>query len=289
MYATREPSECPKRARASWRQELDLCDRCACPCMHRWPRRTAWRGALLSLRLDLDSLLLLHDDDDEDEEEEDTEAADSIRLEWQVAHDAPIYAVAEAEPSLLVAATGDACILHQRETGCVLRRLAAGSGILYALALNPCNDCLLAAGSEEIVHVFNFPSGTKRAELHLPHGSAHECSLNSAAINALAFLDDRTFVSEGTTRLQRGGSYAITSCLWRLWRRGAAALLPAFGQQRLSYGRRRRAASAAFPKISRTRIRPRLAQAPAPGQRSATGTGTYSRMRYVISHVRSNI
>ena len=164
-------------------------------------------GVLLSLRLDLDSLLLLHDDDDEDEEEEDTEAADSIRLEWQVAHDAPIYAVAEAEPSLLVAATGDACILHQRETGCVLRRLAAGSGILYALALNPCNDCLLAAGSEEIVHVFNFPSGTKRAELHLPHGSAHECSLNSAAINALAFLDDRTFVS---------GGYDATTTWWQL-------------------------------------------------------------------------
>ena len=164
------------------------------------------KGVLLSLRMDLDALLLL-EDDDEREAGDDTAAADPIRLDWRVAHDAPVYAMAAAEPSLLVAAAGHACILHQRETGCVLRRLAAGSGILYALALNPCNDCLLAAGSEEIVHVFNFPSGTKRAELHLPHGSARECSLNSAAINALAFVDDRTFVS---------GGYDATTTWWQL-------------------------------------------------------------------------
>jgi hypothetical protein len=121
-----------------------------------------------------------------------------------------------AEPSLLVAATGHACALHERESGIVLRRLAAGSGVLYALALNPAGDCLLAAGSEEMVHVFNFPSGTKRVEMHLPRGSARHCSMNSATINALAFVDDQTFLSGGydaaITRWQLTQPTAVRGC-----------------------------------------------------------------------------
>ena len=164
-------------------------------------------GVLLSLRMDLDALLL---------DEADIDPTDSLQLEWRAMHDAPVYAVSAAEPSLLVAATGHACVLHHRQTGTVLRRLAAGSGVLYALALNPIGDTLLAAGSEEVVHVFNFPSGTKRAELHLPRGPARDCSTNSAAINALAFVDDRSFVSGGydgaTTRWQLAQPSAVRGC-----------------------------------------------------------------------------
>ena len=108
------------------------------------------------------------------------------------------------------------CSRHASETGIVLRRLAAGSGVLYALALNPGGDCLLAAGSEEVVHAFHFPSGTKRAQLHLPRGSARDCSMNSATINALAFADDLTFFSGGydgaITRWQLTQPPAVRGC-----------------------------------------------------------------------------
>ena len=156
-------------------------------------------GLLLWLQMDLDLLLRADEDDDC--------PFDALQLGWRAEHEAPVYAVAAAEPSLLVAATGHACVLHQRETGAVLRRLAAGSGVLYALALSPGGDCLVAAGSEEVVHVFNFPSGTKRTELYLPRGSAWDCSMNSATINALAFLDDRTLLS---------GGYDAVTMRWRL-------------------------------------------------------------------------
>ena len=47
--------------------------------------------------------------------------------------------------------------------------------------------CLLAAGSEECVHAFAVPAGTKRAVLRLARGAAKACSLNTACINAIAF------------------------------------------------------------------------------------------------------
>lgn len=166
-------------------------------------------GLLLSLRIDLvdqehdpgSSALLEEDADDED-----GAAADALQLHWRVAHDSPVYAAAAA-PCFIVAATGDACMLHQLETGTVLRRLAAGSGVLYALAISPAGDCLLAGGSEEVVHSFNFPSGTKRAELHVPRTTARDCSLNSATINALAFIDNCTFIS---------GGYDAATTRWKL-------------------------------------------------------------------------
>ena len=133
--------------------------------------------------------------------------ANALDLDWRAVHDAPVYAVTAAAPSYVVAATGHVCALHQRETGTVLRLLAAGCGVLYALALNANGDCLLAAGSEEAIHAFNFPSGTKRAELHLPRGSARDCGCNTATINALVFVDDRTFLS---------GCYDAATTRWKL-------------------------------------------------------------------------
>lgn len=154
-------------------------------------------GVLVSLRLDLNAFVA--------GDQNGAAAVDALQLDWRATHDAPIYAVAAA-PSFLVAATGHVCMLHQRDTGALLQRMTAGCGVLYALAISPAGDCLLAAGSEEVVHAFNFPSGTKRAELPLPRSSARDCSLNSATINALAFVDGHTFFSGGydkaTTRWQ---------------------------------------------------------------------------------------
>jgi len=128
-------------------------------------------GVLIALQLDEDSFML--------DAEHGAALAHAAKLDWRVTHDAPVYAVTAAgSSSLLVAATGHTCMLHRREDGTVLRRLAAGSGVLYALALSPNGDCLLAAGSEEVVHAFHFPSGTRRAKLPLPRGPARECSCN---------------------------------------------------------------------------------------------------------------
>ena len=122
-----------------------------------------WRCALrqclihFSTLFDVDELLL---------NDETGASADALKLDWRANHDSPVYVVlaAVAEPSCLVAATGHECVLHHVEDGTVLRRLAAGNGVLYALAINRAGNCLLAAGAESTVHVFNFPSGTKRAE-----------------------------------------------------------------------------------------------------------------------------
>ena len=166
-------------------EESSTCTTAVCVCIGGSDASGA--GLLLSLRINLDALL----------DENQVVAADALHLGWRAVHDEPVYAVSAAAPSFVLAATGHMCMLHASETGIVLRRLAAGSGVLYALALNPGGDCLLAAGSEEVVHAFNFPSGTKRAQLHLPRGSARDCSMNSATINALAFVDDRAFLSGG--------------------------------------------------------------------------------------------
>jgi hypothetical protein len=39
--------------------------------------------------------------------------------------------------------------------------------VLYALAFSPSGTCLLAAGSEEVVHGFKVPAGTRRAVVRL--------------------------------------------------------------------------------------------------------------------------
>lgn len=165
-------------------------------------------GLLLCLRMDPDALVL-------DEDPGATE--DALQLDWRATHDMAVYAIAAAEPSLIVVATGSMCVLHERETGLVLRRLETGSGVLYALAINPGGDCLVTAGSEEVAHVFNFPSGTKRAALHMPRTAARSCGLNSATINALAFVDDQTFLSGGydaaTTRWQLELPPAVRGCV----------------------------------------------------------------------------
>ena len=99
-----------------------------------------------------------------------------------------------------------------------LRRLAAGrDGLLNALAFSPCGRCLLAAGSSEVVHArppcanpsphphphprqvvhaFHVPAGTRRAVVRLTR-SGWSGGLNTATINALAFVGEGGFLSGG--------------------------------------------------------------------------------------------
>ena len=159
--------------------------------------------------------------------------ADGAELVWQAEHELPIFAMAlappppaaavedeavdaEAPPLLLAAASGTVVTLHDASTGAALRRLAAGrDGLLNALAFSPCGRCLLAAGSSEVVHArppcanpsphphprqvvhaFHVPAGTRRAVVRLTR-SGWSGGLNTATINALAFVGEGGFLSGG--------------------------------------------------------------------------------------------
>ena len=145
----------------------------------------------------------------------------SPELVWQAEHELPIFAVALAPsppaaagedadakaPLLLAAASGTVVILHDASTGAALRRLAAGrDGLLNALAFSPCGRCLLAAGSSEVVHAFHVPAGTRRAVVRLTR-SGWSGGLNTATINALAFVGEGSFLS---------GGYDATLTRWQL-------------------------------------------------------------------------
>ena len=109
-----------------------------------------------------------------------------------------MYAVACSPATAIVAAaSGAAVTLHDSATGSTLTELRAGGGVLYALSFSPSGACLLAAGSEELVHAFRMPSGTTRAVLRLDRGVAKECQLNTACINAIAFDGECAFLSGG--------------------------------------------------------------------------------------------
>lgn len=119
---------------------------------------------------------------------------------WTVEFEAPVFALAASHvaadiadaadaatpPSvtLLAAATGSFVVLHDASSGAALRRLAAGEGVLYALAFSPSGRCLLAAGSEEVVHGFRVPAGTRRAVIRLTR-SRWAGGFNTATINAV--------------------------------------------------------------------------------------------------------
>ena len=133
--------------------------------------------------------------------------ADGAQVVWRATHELPVLAIAIAiaaapppPPSqtvLLAAAAGSVVTLHDGASGAALRRLCAGrDGVLYALAFSPSGDCLLAAGSEEVVHGFLVPAGTRRAVMRLTR-SGWAGGLNTATINALAFVDGGGFVSGG--------------------------------------------------------------------------------------------
>ena len=109
-------------------------------------------------------------------------------------------------PTLLAVAAGCAVVLHEASSGAALRRLLAGDGVLYALAFSPSGTCLLAAGSEEVVHGFRVPAGTRRAVIRLTRSRWAGC-FNTATINALAFIDEGSFVS---------GGYDMACTRWQL-------------------------------------------------------------------------
>ena len=98
--------------------------------------------------------------------------------------------------TVLALAAGSVVTLHDAASGETLRRLAAGDGGLYALAFSPDGTSLLAAGSEEVVYGFRVPVGTRRAVIRLTR-SRWAGGFNTASINALAFIDDGSFVSGG--------------------------------------------------------------------------------------------
>jgi len=119
---------------------------------------------------------------------------------WDVKHAVPVYAMdvaPSAESPLLAAASGSTVVLHAGLDGSPLRHVIAGQGILYALAFDPCGTCLIAAGSEEAVHAFNVPDGSKRGVMRLDRDAGRERKLSTATISALAFQDDHTFLSGG--------------------------------------------------------------------------------------------
>ena len=128
----------------------------------------------------------------------DVEAEDADAVVWRAEHDHPVYAVAAPpEPKLVACAAGSVVVLHGAADGSPLARLHAGrDGVLYALAFSPAADTLLAAGSAEVVHAFHIPAGTRRAVQRLTR-SGWAGGLNTATINALAFVSAGGFVSGG--------------------------------------------------------------------------------------------
>ena len=143
--------------------------------------------------------------------------SDGARTLWVSEYDAPVFALAVSplaagaplmppSPALLAVAAGSAVVLHHAGSGAVLRRLVAGDGVLYALAFSPSGSCLLAAGSEEVVHGFRVPAGTRRAVIRLTRSRWAGC-FNTATINALAFIDEGSFVS---------GGYDMACSRWQL-------------------------------------------------------------------------
>ena len=124
---------------------------------------------------------------------------------WDVAFDAPVFAVAAtaapagASAKVLVAvASGGEVHLVSGAAGERLLRIdaVAHPGVLYAVAFSPSGTALVASGSE-VIDAFNVPAGTRRARLRLPRGTARECHLNTATSPPLAFDGELTFVSGG--------------------------------------------------------------------------------------------
>ena len=104
---------------------------------------------------------------------------------WDVAFDAPVFAVAAttappgASAKVLVAvASGGEVHLVSGAAGERLLRIdaVAHPGVLYAVAFSPSGTALVASGSE-VIDAFNVPAGTRRARLRLPRGTARECHL----------------------------------------------------------------------------------------------------------------
>lgn len=127
-------------------------------------------------------------------------APDAFASRWHAPHEQPVYAVAcsPARPELVAAASAADVTLHDSKTGDVLARLAAGGGVLYALAFSPSGACLLAAGSEALIHAFHCPAGTKRAVARVDDGERRRaCSLTTSCINAVAFDGEHAFVAGG--------------------------------------------------------------------------------------------
>ena len=82
-------------------------------------------------------------------------------------------------------------------SGDQLLSVHTGGGVLYALAFSPSGAALVAAGSDELVHAYDVPAGTKRATIRLKRGVARDCALNTACVNALAFESETSFYSGG--------------------------------------------------------------------------------------------
>ena len=125
------------------------------------------------------------------------ESGHSVR--YRAHHDAPIYALcaSAARPEIFAAAAGARVALHDAASGDQLLSVHTGGGVLYALAFSPSGAALVAAGSDELVHAYDVPAGSKRATIRLKRGVARDCALNTACVNALAFESETSFYSGG--------------------------------------------------------------------------------------------
>ena len=125
------------------------------------------------------------------------ESGHSVR--YRAHHDAPIYALcaSAARSEIFAAAAGARVALHDAASGDQLLSVHTGGGVLYALAFSPSGVALVAAGSDELVHAYDVPAGTKRATIRLKRGVARDCALNTACVNALAFESETSFYSGG--------------------------------------------------------------------------------------------
>ena len=126
----------------------------------------------------------------------DVEAEDADAVVWRAAR-APAFAVAAPpEPKLVACAAGSVVVLHGAADGSRCALHAGRDGVLNALEFTPAADTLLAAGSAEVVHAFHVPAGTRRAVQRLTR-SGWAGGLNTATINAIAFVSAGGFVSGG--------------------------------------------------------------------------------------------
>ena len=67
------------------------------------------------------------------------------------------------------------------------------------------------------MHAFDVPAGTKRGVLRLARGTAKECCLNTACINAIAFDGEHTSTVVISSSMSSGGAILDPVALRVVW------------------------------------------------------------------------
>lgn len=139
-------------------------------------------GQLVCVYVDISSDNFLFDAEDEEEPP----------LLWTAEHDHAVYALT-AIPTVarFAAAAGSIVAVHDSATGGILMRMAA-TGTVYSIGLNPRAEWLVAAGSDECIHIFDAKAGTRKMVLANPDGD-HSCCLNTACVNTIVVGNTSVF------------------------------------------------------------------------------------------------